>query len=117
MNAEPLLNNCNFSDWGGWKRSISHGLEKQSSYDCACVPARAQNKGFVVYTKQANVFRSMISEPGGQSADAKPVCARDAGRRQRPGTASKHTAQTTEVDPVTVTVEICLGILPRLCQQ
>lgn len=53
----------------------------------------------------------------GRSADTKPVCARDTERRQWPGTASKHTAQTTEVDPVTVTVEICLGILPCLCQQ
>lgn len=36
---------------------------------------------------------------------------------QSPGTASKHTAQTTEVDPVTLTVEISPGILPCLGQQ
>lgn len=36
---------------------------------------------------------------------------------QSPGTASKHAAQTTEVDPVTVTVEISPGILPCLGQQ
>lgn len=64
MNAKLLLNNCNFSDWGGLETVNKHRLEKQSSHDCDCVPARAQNKGFVVYTKQANVFRSMISKPG-----------------------------------------------------
>lgn len=55
--------------------------------------------------------------PRGQSADTKPVCAHDTDHMQRPGTASKHTAQTTEVDPVTVTEENCPGILPSLCQQ
>lgn len=56
-------------------------------------------------------------QPRGQSADTKPVYAHDTEHMQRPGTASKHTAQTAEVDPVTVTVENCLGILPCLCQQ
>lgn len=56
-------------------------------------------------------------QPIGQTADTKPVCAHDTDHMQRPGTASKHTAKTTEVDPLTVTEENCPGILPCLCQQ
>ena len=50
--------------------------------------------------------------PRGQSADTKAVCAHDTDHMQRPGTASEHTAQTTEVDPVTATEGNRLGILP-----
>lgn len=89
---------------GGFSKcSISdETLKKGGSNNNACMPTLTENKGFVVYTKQWNVFCSMISDPENRVQTQKPVCAHDTEHMQRPGTASKHTGQTTEVDPVTV---------------
>lgn len=56
-------------------------------------------------------------QPRGRSADTEPVSADDTEQKQPPGTASKHTAPTAEVDPVAVAEENGPGGLSRLCQQ
>lgn len=73
-----------------WKKS----KKRKMSNSIACTGVN----GFVVYTKQWNMFCTMTSEPGGQRADTKLVCAHDTDLMQWPGTASQQTGQTTEVE-------------------
>lgn len=64
------------------------------------------------------MFCSMISDPEDRAqTQSLPQSAHDTEQMQRPGTSSKHTAETAEVDPVADAEENAPDVLPRLCQQ